>query len=91
MHLGVLVMAIGVAVSSGLSIDRIVTLAPGETAEIGGYAITHERLVVEPLATDSRVIETRAEVVTVLAREGVEDEVARRRRAPVPVDGVEVA
>ena len=61
-HLGVLVMAIGVAVSSGLSIDRTVTLAPGETAEIGGYAITHERLVVEPLATDSRVIETRAEV-----------------------------
>ena len=61
-HLGVLVMAIGVAVSSGLSIDRTVTLAPGESAEIGGYTIIHRRLVVEPLPNDPRVIETRAEV-----------------------------
>jgi len=61
-HLGVLVMAVGVAVSSGLAIDRTVTLAPGESAEIGAYRITHERLVVEPLAEDARVIETRAEV-----------------------------
>jgi cytochrome c-type biogenesis protein CcmF len=61
-HVGVLVMAIGVAVSSGLAVDRTVTLLPGESAEIGGYTLTHERLVVEPLASDPRVIETRAEV-----------------------------
>jgi cytochrome c-type biogenesis protein CcmF len=62
-HVGVLVMAVGVAVSSGLAIDRTVTLAPGQTATIGAYEITHDRLVVEPLADDPRVIETRAEVI----------------------------
>ena len=61
-HLGVLVMAVAVAISSGLAVDTIVTLAPGETASIGPYTVTHERLVVEPLASDARVIETRAEV-----------------------------
>jgi cytochrome c-type biogenesis protein CcmF len=61
-HVGVLVMAVGVAVSSGLSIDRTVTLAPGETATIAGYTLTHQRLVVEPLANDPRVVETRADV-----------------------------
>jgi cytochrome c-type biogenesis protein CcmF len=61
-HLGVLVMAVGVAVSSGLAIDRTVTLAPGDTASIGAYEVRHDRLVVEPLADDPRVIETRAEV-----------------------------
>jgi cytochrome c-type biogenesis protein CcmF len=61
-HLGVLVMAVGVAVSSGLATDRTVTLAPGETATIGAYEVTHQRLVVEPLPNDERVIETRAEV-----------------------------
>ena len=61
-HLGVLVMAVAVAVSSGLSVDRTVTLAPGESARIGPYTVTHDRLVVEPLANDARVIETRAEV-----------------------------
>jgi len=61
-HLGVLVMAIGVAVSSGMAIDRTVTLAPGESAEIGEYVVTHRALVVAPLPDDARVIETRAEV-----------------------------
>ncbi len=61
-HLGVLVMAVGVAVSSGLAIDRTVTLVPGESAEIGDYVVTHESLVVEPLAADARVIETRATI-----------------------------
>ena len=61
-HLGVLVMAIGIAVSSGLATDRTISLAPGESANVGAYRITHERLVVEPLADDPRVIETRAEV-----------------------------
>ncbi|MGH2380280.1 MAG: heme lyase CcmF/NrfE family subunit, partial [Candidatus Limnocylindria bacterium] len=58
-HLGVLVMAVAVAVSSGLATDRTVTLAPGETASIGGYQVRHDRLVVEALASDARVVETR--------------------------------
>jgi cytochrome c-type biogenesis protein CcmF len=61
-HVGVLVMAIGVAVSSGLAVDRTVTLAPGATATIGAYEVRNDRLVVEPLADDPRVIETRAEL-----------------------------
>ncbi|MBA3740715.1 MAG: heme lyase CcmF/NrfE family subunit, partial [Chloroflexi bacterium] len=69
-HLGVLVMAVAVAISSGLATDRTVTLAPGETATIGGYEIRHDRLVVEPLANDARVIETRAEVTYSGAQNG---------------------
>ncbi|MDQ2689814.1 MAG: heme lyase CcmF/NrfE family subunit [Chloroflexota bacterium] len=69
-HLGVLVMAVAVAVSSGLAIDRTVTLAPGESAAIGGYEITHRQLVVEPLVDDPRVIETRAEVSYAGAQSG---------------------
>jgi cytochrome c-type biogenesis protein CcmF len=61
-HLGVLVMAVAIAVSSGLARDRTVTLTPGESATIGAYTLTHDRLVVEPLADDPRVIETRAEI-----------------------------
>ena len=61
-HIGVLVMAVAVAVSSGLASDRTVTLAPGETATLGGYQVRHDRLVVEPLASDARVIESRAEL-----------------------------
>jgi cytochrome c-type biogenesis protein CcmF len=61
-HLGVLVMAVAVAISSGLATDVTVTIAPGETARIGAYEVRHERLVVEPLASDARVIETRAEL-----------------------------
>jgi cytochrome c-type biogenesis protein CcmF len=61
-HMGVLVMAIGVAVSSGLAIDRTVTLEPGASAEIGGFVVRHDRLIVEPLPDDARVIETRAEI-----------------------------
>ena len=61
-HVGVLVMAVAVAISSGLAIDTTVTLRPGETARIGAYEVRHDRLVVEPLADDARVIETRAEV-----------------------------
>ena len=55
-------MAVAVAISSGLAVERTVTLQPGESATIGGYTVTHDRLVVEPLANDARVIETRAEV-----------------------------
>ena len=69
-HLGVLVMAVAVAVSSGTATDRTVTLAPGEATTIGGYRITHDRLVVERLASDARVIETRAEVTYSGAQNG---------------------
>ena len=61
-HLGVLVMAVAIGISSGLSSDVTVTVAPGETARIGLYELRHERLVVEPLRDDPRVIETRAEL-----------------------------
>ena len=61
-HLGVLVMAVAVAVSSGLALDRTVTLAPGESSEIAGYRVTHQRLTTAPLADDPRVMETRAEI-----------------------------
>ena len=61
-HTGVLVMAVAVAISSGLARDLTVTVEPGETARIGAYEIRHDRLVVEPLADDARVIETRAEI-----------------------------
>jgi cytochrome c-type biogenesis protein CcmF len=60
-HLGVLVMAVAVAISSGLATDVTVTVVPGETARIGAYEIRHDRLVVE-LAADARVTETRAEL-----------------------------
>ena len=61
-HVGVLVMAVAVAVSSGLATDRTVTIAPGEVATIGPYEVTHDGLFVEPLPDDPRVIETRAEL-----------------------------
>lgn len=61
-HLGVLVMAVAIAVSSGLGTDRTVTLRPGQSATIGAYTITHGRLAVAPLPDDPRVIETAAEV-----------------------------
>jgi cytochrome c-type biogenesis protein CcmF len=69
-HLGVLVMAVGVAVSSGMALDRTVTLGPGESASIGAFSVTHERLIVEPLASDPRVIETRAELTYAGQRSG---------------------
>jgi cytochrome c-type biogenesis protein CcmF len=64
-HLGVLVMAVGVAISSGLAIDRTVTLSPGEVGSIGAYQLRNDRLVVEPLPEDARVTETRAELTVI--------------------------
>jgi cytochrome c-type biogenesis protein CcmF len=61
-HVGVLVMAIGVAVSSTLGVDVTRTLAPGEELQVAGYTVRFERLVVEPLAADPAVTEARAEV-----------------------------
>ena len=69
-HIGVLVMAVAVAVSSAMAIDRTVTLAPGESAEIGGYVVTHRGLDVAALPNDARVIETRVEVGYAGARTG---------------------
>jgi cytochrome c-type biogenesis protein CcmF len=61
-HLGILAMAVAVAISSGLSQRTTVTLAPGESAALAGYTVGHLELVVKPLADDPRVLETRAEL-----------------------------
>jgi cytochrome c-type biogenesis protein CcmF len=69
-HFGVLVMAVGVAISSGLATDRTVTLSPGEVGGIGAYQLRNDRLVVEPLPDDARVIETRAELTVIGPQSG---------------------
>ena len=61
-HAGICVMAVAIAVSATLGIDRTATLRPGETVSLGAYTITYDRLVIEPLASDARVVETRAEL-----------------------------
>ena len=63
-HAGILVMGIAIAVSATLSTDTSATLAPGESVTVGDYTVTYDRLVVEPLAADPRVIESRAEIRT---------------------------
>jgi len=47
--------------------------------------------VIDRLVENFGQAETRPELVTLLAREGIEDEIARGRGVAVPVDGVEVA
>ena len=61
-HVGICVMAVAIAVSATLGSDRTATLHEGESLSLGAYRITYDRLVTEPLASDSRVIETRAEL-----------------------------
>jgi cytochrome c-type biogenesis protein CcmF len=61
-HLGICVMAVAIAVSATLGSERTSTLRPGETMTLGAYSLTYNRLVTEPLASDPRVIETRAEL-----------------------------
>jgi cytochrome c-type biogenesis protein CcmF len=61
-HVGVLVAAIAVAVSTAGAIETTAILAPGESARLASYTVTHHRLVQEPLAADPRVFETRAEL-----------------------------
>jgi cytochrome c-type biogenesis protein CcmF len=61
-HVGICVMAVAIAVSATLGSDRTATLRPGESLALGAYTITYDRLVTEPLASDPRVIETRAEL-----------------------------
>jgi cytochrome c-type biogenesis protein CcmF len=61
-HVGICVMGVAIAVSATLGSDRTATLAPGESLSLGSYSLTYERLVTEPLVSDPRVVETRAEL-----------------------------
>ena len=69
-HFGILVMAVAVAVSSGLASQTSATLRPGESVRLAGYVLTYDRLVVEPLAADPRVTEARAELTYSGSQEG---------------------
>ena len=61
-HMGVLVAAIAVAVSSTETIQTTAVLTPGQSAHLSSYTVTHQQLIQEPLPADPRVFETRAEV-----------------------------
>ncbi len=61
-HAGICVMSVAIAVSATLGTDRVATLHEGGTLTLGAYTLTYDRLVVEPLASDVRVTETRAEL-----------------------------
>jgi cytochrome c-type biogenesis protein CcmF len=61
-HVGVLVAAIAVAVSTTQAVEATAILEPGESAHLGSYTVTHDQLIREPLASDPRVLETRAEL-----------------------------
>jgi cytochrome c-type biogenesis protein CcmF len=61
-HAGICVMSVAIAVSATLGSDKVATLHPGETLTMGAYTLTYDQLVIEPLAADPRVIETRAEL-----------------------------
>jgi cytochrome c-type biogenesis protein CcmF len=61
-HAAIALMAVAIAISSTLASQTTATLAPGESVTLGGYRVTNDRLVVEPLASDPRVMETRAEM-----------------------------
>jgi cytochrome c-type biogenesis protein CcmF len=61
-HAGIAVMAVAVAVSATLASDVTATLRPGESVALGAYSVTHDRVVTERLASDPRVVETRAEL-----------------------------
>ena len=61
-HVGICVMSVAIAVSATLGSDRVATLHPGERLTLGAYTLTYDQLVIEPLASDARVIETRAEL-----------------------------
>jgi cytochrome c-type biogenesis protein CcmF len=61
-HLGVLVMAVAIAVSSSLASETTAVLRPGDVAALAGYRIRHDGLAIEPLAEDPRVSEARVEL-----------------------------
>jgi cytochrome c-type biogenesis protein CcmF len=47
-HLGLVVMLIGVAASSSFQTNRDIRLQVGESAEVGDYTVTYERLGADP-------------------------------------------
>jgi cytochrome c-type biogenesis protein CcmF len=55
-------MAVAIAVSATLGVDKVATLHEGESLTLGSYTLTYHQLVTERLAADPRVIETRAEL-----------------------------
>ena len=61
-HAGIAVMAVAVAISATLASDVTATLRPGESVVLRGYTVTHDRVLTERLASDPRVVETRAEL-----------------------------
>ncbi len=61
-HAGVCVMAIAVAISSTGAREASATMRVGETMQLGSYQLTLRDVVVEPLAADARVVETRATI-----------------------------
>ena len=67
-HVGICVMAVSIAVSATLGKDTTAALVPGGQLSLGGYTLTYDQLVTEPLPADARVLETRAEL-TVAGRQ----------------------
>jgi len=61
-HAGICVMAVAIAVSATQGRETTATLKPGESVSLGSYRLIYERLVTERLASDPRIVETRAEV-----------------------------
>ncbi len=61
-HAGIAVMAVAISVSASMGRDTTATISPGESMQLGDYTLTNRQLVTEPLASDPRVIETRAEL-----------------------------
>jgi cytochrome c-type biogenesis protein CcmF len=61
-HAGIAVMAVAVAVSATMGSETTATLRPGESVSLDGYTVTFDRLAVERLAADPRVLETRADL-----------------------------
>ena len=41
-HLGVAVLAVGIAISAGQVVERTIVLEPGETARVAGFELTYE-------------------------------------------------
>jgi len=67
-HAGICVMAVAIAISATLGKDATAELVPGGQVSLAGYTLTFDQLVTEPLASDARVVETRAEL-TVAGRQ----------------------
>jgi len=59
-HLGVLVVALAIALNKGLMSEATVTLRPGEDFSFGGYAVTYEGLEAGALPDNPAVTEVRA-------------------------------